>query len=32
MGILSDEDSIGDYQRSHEHLIQYWERVKLAMV
>jgi hypothetical protein len=30
--MLSVEDSTGEYQRSHEHLIQYWKRVKLAMV
>jgi hypothetical protein len=28
---LSGEDSTGEYRRSHEHLIQYWKRVKLAM-
>jgi hypothetical protein len=30
--ILSGEDSTREYRRSHEHLIQYWKRVKLAMV
>jgi hypothetical protein len=29
---LSSEDSTGEYWRSHEHLIQYWKRMKLAMV
>jgi hypothetical protein len=28
---LSAEDIIGEYQRSHKHLIQYWKRVKLAL-
>jgi hypothetical protein len=29
---LSAEDSSGECQRSHEHLILYWKGVKLAMV
>jgi hypothetical protein len=29
--ILSTKDITGEYQRSHEHLIQYWKRVKLAL-
>jgi hypothetical protein len=28
---LSAEDVTGEYRRSHEHLIQYWKRVKLAL-
>jgi hypothetical protein len=29
---LSNEDSSGEYRRTHEHLIQYWKIVKLAMI
>jgi hypothetical protein len=30
--MLSDEDSTGEYRKTHEHLIQYWKTVKLAML
>jgi hypothetical protein len=29
---LSAKDSSGEYRRTHEHLLQYWKGVKLAMV